>query len=95
MTELYLKIKKVEKIIVDLVANDPDFLLWKSILSQILYIVSDFDGFGICKKLADIEDVKKIILGLQAVREIESGNPDFADLLCDMDYEYKSIYGVS
>lgn len=87
--------KKANDILSKLKIDNPDFRLWDSLHNQIEFILSDFDTIGNFKKSARTEDVKKIIIGVQAIREIEQGNPSLADLLCEIDYEYKKAYGLN
>lgn len=91
---IFLKIQKAEDILRKLEKENPDFNLWHSISAQLNFILDDFDSNGNLKKEADKERVKELILGVQAIREIEPGNPELADLLCDIDYEYKKAYGL-
>ena len=67
----------------------------QSIIKQLDFIKNDLEisQSGILK--ASKVDVQRIILGVQAVREIESQNEKLADLLCDIDYEYKKLHGIS
>ncbi len=60
--------------------------------AQLEFIADDFDEYGNFKNSADVEKVKKIILGLQSIREIEPGNPVLSGLLCEIDCQYKTIY---
>lgn len=92
--DIFLNTNKARKIIIKLEVQHPDFSLWKSISKQIKFILDDFDSSGKQKKIADKERVKQLILGVQAVREIEAGYPELADLLCEIDYEYKKTYGL-
>lgn len=72
----------------------PEFQLWKSIEAQLNFIICDFSMAGDFLHQADVERVSQIIIGLQAVREIESTDPALADLLCEIDYEYKTLYVI-
>ena len=83
------------KLEIDILRKEsPSFSLWDSISSQLDYILNDFDSSGNFKKTSDVSRVKQIIIGVQSVREIESGNSKLADLLCEVDYEYKELYGL-
>ncbi len=92
--DIFSYTKKARLILTDLERENPKYLLRKSISAQLDFILDDFNSAGEPKKAADKESVKKIILGVQAVREIEVGNPKLADLLCEIDYEYKKLYGL-
>lgn len=89
---IFINAKKAKSIVSDFEQENPDFGLWKSISAQLDFILDDFDASGNFKKSSDMERVKKIILGVQAIREIEAGNPELADLLCEIDYHYKKLY---
>jgi hypothetical protein len=67
----------------------------ESIKNQLGFIKNDLEQPQPFTPKADKADVQRIILGVQAVREIESQNEELADLLCDIDYEYKKLYGIS
>lgn len=67
----------------------------ESINNQLDFIKSDLEKSQPFIPQAKKADVERIILGVQAVREIESQNEELADLLCDIDYEYKKLYGIS
>ncbi len=90
-----LKAKKAKNILSKLEKENPDYNLWQSISSQLSYILNDFDSSGNHKKEAVKERVQEIIMGVQAIREIDAGNPELADLLCEIDYEYKKLYGLT
>jgi len=90
-----LKAKKAKNILSQLEKQNPDYNLWKSISSQLNFVLNDFDSSGNHKKEAVKERVKEIIMGIQAIREIDAGNPELADLLCEIDYEYKKSYGLT
>ncbi|HFB65138.1 MAG TPA: hypothetical protein ENJ60_06315 [Aeromonadales bacterium] len=92
---ILLKTKKAKDILAKLEKENPDYNLWHSISSQLNFIIDDFDAYGNQKKEADKKRVKEIIMGVQAIREIDSGNPELADMLCEIDYEYKKSYGIS
>lgn len=62
--------------------------------AQLDFIFRDYDSEGICLGAASLDRVSQIILGLQAVREIEPGNPEFEKLLCEIDFFYKRQYGL-
>ena len=91
---IFSNTKKAKLVITDLERKNPSFSLWKSISAQVDFILGDFEDSGKPKKIADKERVKSLILGVLAVREIEAGNPKLADLLCEIDYEYKKLYGL-
>ncbi|MGR8929557.1 MAG: immunity protein Tsi6 family protein [Gammaproteobacteria bacterium] len=93
--DILLNVKKAKETVYTLLEENPDFDLWKSIYAQLDFILSDFDSTGKHKRMANKDRVREIILGVQAIREIEAGNPELADLLCNIDYEYKKYYGVS
>jgi hypothetical protein len=67
----------------------------ESIKNQLSFIKDDLEQSQPFALKADRADVQRIILGVQAVREIESQNEELADLLCDIDYGYKQLYGIS
>lgn len=67
----------------------------ESINNQLDFIKNDLEKSLPFTPQANKADVERIILGVQAVREIESQNEELADLLCDIDYEYKKLYGIS
>jgi RNA recognition motif-containing protein len=67
----------------------------KSITNQLDFIKNDLEKSKPYTPTANRKDVERIIIGLQAVREVESQNEELADLLCDIDYEYKKLYGIS
>lgn len=67
----------------------------KSIRNQLDFIKNDLEKSQPYTPKAKKADVERIILGVQSVREIESQNEELADLLCDIDYEYKKLYGIS
>ena len=90
----FLKTKEAKGIITRLEKENPDYNLWHSISSQLDFIINDFDIHGNPKRTADKESVKEIIIGVQAIREIDAGNPELAELLCDVDYEFKKLYGL-
>jgi hypothetical protein len=92
MNILNVDISIAKALIADLLLENPDFGLWKSISAQLEFIADDFDEDGNFKNSANVENVKKIILGLQSIREIEPGNPELSDLLCEIDYQYKKLY---
>lgn len=54
--------------------------------------ISDFSIDGDFLHQAYTERVTQIITGLQTAREIESTDPALADLLYEIDYEYKALY---
>ena len=85
---------QAKKIVSSLRSDNPDHNLWISVENQLNFILNDFDRLGNFKKSADKEKVSKIILGVQAVREIDAGDEKLADLLCEIDYEYKSLYSI-
>ena len=87
--------KKAHDVLAKLEKENPDYNLWRSISSQLKFILDDFDLSGNHKKEADTERVKEIIMGIQAIREIDAGNPELADILCEIDYEYKKLYGLT
>ena len=90
-----LKTKEAKNIIAKLEEENPDYNLWHSISSQLNFILNDFDSSGNHKKEANTSRVKEIIMGVQAIREIDAGNPELAELLCEIDYEYKKLYGLA
>ena len=92
---IFLKTKKAKDVLSKLEKENPDYNLWRSISSQLNFILDDFDSSGNHKKEADKERVKEIIMGIQAIREIDAGNPELADILCEIDYEYKKSYGLT
>lgn len=94
MNALKTNIMKARSLIDVLVQENPGFPLWNSINAQLGFIENDFDAEGNFRKNADVEMVKKIILGVQSIREIEPGNPELSDLLCEIDYQYKKSYGL-
>lgn len=67
----------------------------ESIKNQLDFIKNDLEKSQPDILIASKADVQRIILGVQAVREIEPLNEELADLLCDIDYEYKKLYGIS
>jgi len=91
---VFLKAKKAKLEIDDLRNESPSYNLWSSISSQLDFILDDFDTSGGFKNQAAVERVKQIIIGVQAVREIEPRNMQLADLLCGIDYEYKKLYSL-
>lgn len=91
---IFLKATKAKLEIESLKIESPGYKLWDSILSQINFILDDFDKVGGFKNKASVDRVKQIILGVQAIREIEPGNMSLADLLCEIDYEYKKLYNL-
>jgi hypothetical protein len=66
-----------------------------SITKQLDFIKNDLERSKPDLLKANKEDVQRIILGVQAIREIEPQNEELADLLCDIDYEYKKLHGIS
>ncbi|MGI9283267.1 MAG: immunity protein Tsi6 family protein [Endozoicomonas sp.] len=74
--------------------ENPDYSLWKSIEAQLRFMLNDFDDKGKCRKSANLERVDAIIIGVQAIRELDTGNPQLSDLLCNIDYNYKKIYHI-
>jgi len=92
---ILLKTKKAHDVLTKLEKENPDYSLWRSISSQLNFILDDFDLSGNHKKVADKDRVKEIIMGIQAIREIDAGNPELADILCEIDYEYKKLYGLT
>jgi hypothetical protein len=92
---IILNTNKAKDVLAKLEKENPDFNLWHSISSQLNFILDDFDSSGNHKKQASKERVKEIIIGVQAIREIDAGNPKLADLLCEIDYEYKKLYGLN
>jgi hypothetical protein len=68
---VFIKAKKAKFEIDDLRNESPSYNLWSSISSQLDFILDDFDASGEFKNKAAIERVKQIIIGVQAVREIE------------------------
>ncbi len=94
MILLNTNIAQAKSLVDVLLQVDPDFPLWISIKNQLDFIENDFDENGVFKKSADMERVKKIILGVQSIREVEPGNPQLSDLLCEIDYQYKKLYGL-
>ena len=94
MESIYSNTLNAKSKITDLTQENNSFPLWNSILAQLNFIENDFEPNGNCKNSANKEKVSKIILGVQAIREIEPGNPELADLLCKIDYEYKKHYGL-
>ncbi len=93
--DIILSTKNAKNILGKLEKENPGFNLWHSISSQLNFILDDFDSSGNHKKQASKERVKEIIIGIQAIREIDAGNPELADLLCEIDYEYKKLYGLN
>jgi hypothetical protein len=91
---LFNKTVSAEKIITQLRNQAPEIQLWKSIEAQLNFIISDFSINGDFLHQANTERVSQIIIGLQAVREIESTDPELADALCEIDYEYKDLYAI-
>lgn len=92
MIDLLNKALGAVKVIARLRNQAPDFQLWRSIEAQLNFIVSDFSSLGDFLHQANEEQVSQIIMGLQAVRELEATDPALADLLCEIDYEYKALY---
>lgn len=92
MTALYEKLVKAKKAIEALLSDSPSYQLWRSIEVQINFILSDFSSSGVFLKKTNTGRVNQIILGLQAIREIETSHSEFADLLCQIDCEYKELY---
>ena len=68
--------------------------MWRSIKNQLDFIEGDFEVSGSFKSNSNIEMVRNIILGVQSIREVEQGNPELSDLLCEIDYQYKKLYGL-
>ncbi|UUA74888.1 immunity protein Tsi6 family protein [Cellvibrio sp. QJXJ] len=85
---------KAQSIVDALLQKNPDFPLWRSIKNQLDFIESDFEVSGSFKSNSNIEMVRNIILGVQSIREVEQGNPELSDLLCEIDYQYKKLYGL-
>lgn len=77
-----------------LLTENPGHPLWKSIAVQLDFILQDFDDNGACLKSAPKSRVSELIIGVQAVREIEMEFPDLADALCNIDHAYKTQYGI-
>jgi len=94
MIDLLNKTRNTATIITKLKTQSPEHQLWKSIEAQLNFIISDFSIGGDFLHQADAERVSQIIIGLQAVREIESTDPSLADALCEIDYEYKALYKI-
>lgn len=89
---IFLNAKKAKLEIETLLKQNPSFNLWSSINAQLVYVLNDFDVSGNFKGCAEKERVSQIVMGVQAVREIESQNAPLADLLFEIDYEYKKLY---
>ena len=94
MNTLYKQLLNAKNIIALLEQENPTYGLWNSIAAQLEFIAQDFDSLGNFKHSADEQRVKDIILGVQAIREIDASQPDFADLLCEIDYQYKKLYNI-
>ncbi|EIK42930.1 hypothetical protein O59_001211 [Cellvibrio sp. BR] len=94
MNLLNTNIAQAQSLVDALLQENPDFPLWRSIKNQLDFIESDFEVSGSFKKKSDLEMVKRIILGVQSIREVEPGNPELSDLLCEIDYQYKKLYGL-
>ncbi len=94
MKSIYENTIDAKSKIIDLIKENGAFPLWNSILAQLNFIEDDLSPDGNIKSSAELEEVKKIILGVQAIREIEPGNSELADLLCKIDYDYKKYYGL-
>lgn len=94
MIDLLNKSLETAKKIAKLRRQAPDFQLWKSIEEQLNFIISDFSMAGGFLHQAKEERVSQIIMGLQAVRELEATDPALADLLCEINYEYKALYAA-
>jgi hypothetical protein len=95
MSNIFLEVSKAKKIVLVLLQENPSYNLWMSVAAQLDFIFQDFDDDGVFLKSAKLERVSDLILGLQAVREIEAGNPELADLLCEIEYSYKMQYGIA
>ena len=80
------------KIVENNLANMPEDNLMQSILAQLKFIKKDL-SCGIPG--SDNSRRNEIIIGLQAVRELETSFPEFSDLLCEIDYDYKSLFGLN
>jgi hypothetical protein len=92
--KLFNKTLNAVKIIAELRNQAPELQHWTSIEAQLNFIISDFSIAGNFLNQANAERVTKIIIGIQAVREIESTDPALAALLCEIDYEYKTLYAT-
>ena len=90
----FLKAQKAKDILTELEKENPGFNLWTSISAQLNFILNDFDSSGNHKKDANKNRVDELILGVQSIREIEPGNPELSELLCDINYEYKKLYDL-
>jgi hypothetical protein len=88
------KINAARIIADEIYKKSQNFPIINSIKYQLDFIADDFDCSGNFKFTAAKENVERLILGVQAVREIEPIYPEFADLLCEIDYEYKCLYGI-
>jgi GTP1/Obg family GTP-binding protein len=92
---LFNKVEKASAIINNRFSTKKLSTTMESITKQLEFIKKDLENLqhGISK--ASKEDVQRIIIGVQAIREIESQSEELADLLCDIDYEYKKLHGIS
>ncbi|MBB3167495.1 immunity protein Tsi6 family protein [Simiduia aestuariiviva] len=89
------KIENAKRQIDSLLLKNPNYQLLQSIHNQLLFIIGDFDENGKILKKNKKNDVEKLILGVQAIRELDTSFPELSDLLCDIDFEYKGEYGIS
>ena len=93
-TELLNKIEKASRIIKKQFSDQGLSGTIASIVSQLDFIKNDMKNSGPDGPSAKKQDVERIILGLQAIREIESQNEELSDMLCDIDYAYKKLHGI-
>ncbi len=73
-------------------ANTPEDNLMQSILAQLRFIEKDLTK-GVPEK--DHSKRNEIIIGIQSIRELDDSFPELANLLCEIDYEYKTLYGLN
>ncbi|GAB1261917.1 immunity protein Tsi6 family protein [Aurantivibrio plasticivorans] len=75
--------------------STPRYQLMLSISAQLDFILKDLNKDGTIKNLASENDVERIVMGTQAVRELEPSFPDLSDRICKIAYEYKRHYGAT
>jgi Tsi6 len=94
MFNVFKKTSEAKLTLSRLLAENPQHALWVSISAQLDFILQDFDNHGTWLKSAPVARVSDLIMGVQAIREIEVCYPELADKLCKIDYDYKKLYGL-
>ena len=95
VSDILKKIEKASQIINKQFPTSKLSKTMESITNQLSFIKNDLEKSQPYTPNENKSDVQRVILGVQAVREIESQNEELSELLCDIDYEYKKLNGVS